>query len=143
MNGNMTDATHTIQVVLKQAGDLGATRLQDLMDAPLATQPTMICAVCGTVVLVPDGNLRNHIVRRADELGGNDAIVAFEFIHEWNTVQPRGTGKRLIEERLGQSLTHIDNLNDAEVFINPDPTNPPEKQSERIKLRDLFKKSLS
>jgi hypothetical protein len=135
---DLANATHWIEIVSKQPGELGAHRLRDLAKGPIASQPTLTCLVCGTIVPVPDGNLRNHLQRRTNELGGEMAYVTFRIVHQPNVPLPPGT---IVSRPFRLQTPNIseEELMESYVYPNPDPSKAPEEQ-ERYKVRDLLRR---
>jgi hypothetical protein len=135
---NLAQATHWIEILQKQPGEVGAMRLRDLASASVAVEQTLTCPVCGTAIPVPDGNLRNHLQQRVSELGGESAYVGFRIAHKPNIPLPRGTTR----SRPALGMRHLmtdDEFMNTEVFLNPDPSLRPEQQ-EGQKVKDLLKR---
>ncbi len=63
--------------------------------------PLMECHVCG--VPVPHGNLKNYAQQLAQEWGDDTMYIAVTLDHVWNTPQPPGTARTLVEKRLANA----------------------------------------
>jgi hypothetical protein len=122
MNISPTYATHSVEIIRRQpeAGDVvPALRLKEISRLPFFIQPTMECHVCGVPVPVPHGNLKNCAQQLAQEWGDDTMYIAVTLDHVWNTPQPPGTARTLVEKRLvntkildGAPIRPISELND-------------------------------
>jgi hypothetical protein len=56
-------------------GDSGALRIRDFLELPFADDVTLKSPFGNIDIPVPDGSIRQHLMRRLDEFGGMDAYV--------------------------------------------------------------------
>ncbi len=68
---------HRIELESANKGDPGAFSVKDLASQPIAAQATIRSTITGEAVPVPDGSLKEHLRKRAKELGGDEACVTF------------------------------------------------------------------
>jgi hypothetical protein len=69
--------THIIEIQSAKQGEMGAYTVRELASLPIAAQPAVESGITGELIPVPDGSLREHLRRRLQELGGEDAYVRF------------------------------------------------------------------
>jgi len=92
---------HSIELVRMAGGQRGSFAVDEFLNEPIATAPTLTCPTCGTSLTVPDGNLKEHIVRQLPTIRQDQATrITFRIRHRGSPSSTAPQGRKLTPEEI-------------------------------------------